>query len=110
MGCCAGEKGRDGVRRKGLVVDDPVQASAYRPTTEWQRREGTHRFCRGKDVKPEVISPVIFAFLMSARVVRFPSELSSVNGRVLMAVDSRCRLVSALNELNDVGRSPAVFG
>lgn len=61
-------------------------------------------------MKPEVISPAIFAFLMSARVVRFPSELSSVDGRVLMAVDSRCRLVSALNELNDVGRSPAVFG
>ncbi len=58
-------------------------------------------------MKPEVMSPVIFAFLTSASVVSLPSELSSGEGMVLIAVDSRCRLVSMLNELKDVGRSPA---
>lgn len=68
----------------------------------------TYRFAKGSDVIPAVMSPVIFAFLTSVRVVRFPSELSSVEARELRAVDSICRVVRPVSELNDAGKSPAI--
>ena len=49
----------------------------------------TYRFTRGRDANPDVMSPVILAFFTNVSVVSLLSEVSTVEGRVVIAVDSK---------------------
>ncbi len=48
-----------------------------------------YRFTRGRDASPDVMSPVILPFFTKVSVVSLLSEVSTVEGRVVMAVDSK---------------------
>ena len=49
----------------------------------------TYRFTRGRDANTDVMSPVILAFFTNVSVVSLLREVSTVEGRVVIAVDSK---------------------